>query len=418
MRRAVTLIVLLFLSPHSAAAQRMTCGGHFVSDVGGLPRMGLAAGDAFRGVEPTIPEPAEWTTRDRELWDALIFNGFDSWEGVPEQVTLAITPARLASINICQQGPDVSAVGGLMESYGRAWWRERIRAWTGHSWSGEFVVGDCSGEPEDGWLHVRAGDENWDVFGIAYAHTWRDFSSGTPHWEKAEIVIWPEYPGDAMDVLLTHELGHVMGFWHVPDGLGLVMSGDAGFVTPKERELANLAYRVGPGVQYPGLVRDDLPPDDVERAERAALTALYDATDGRNWRSNKHWETNAPLSSWHGVRTDDASRVTWLWLPSNNLTGRLPPELGDLTNLALSVQPTQLRHAPVGVDRTGPADQIRGDAQRIWVPDGRYQRVSESGQECQHPRCRGEQQSPVRRRRGHFSADHCGATRTCKGCRK
>ena len=101
--------------------------------------MSLDAGDVLHGVEPTIPEPAEWTARDRELWDALVFNAFDDWQSAPEQVTLAITPARLASINICQQGPDVSDVGGVMEPYGRAWWREAIRYWSGLSWAGDYV---------------------------------------------------------------------------------------------------------------------------------------------------------------------------------------------------------------------------------------------------------------------------------------
>ncbi|MCY4506955.1 MAG: hypothetical protein OXG35_08350, partial [Acidobacteria bacterium] len=67
--------------------------------------------------------------------------------------------------------------------------------------------------------------------------------------------------------------------------------------------------------------------------DRAALEALYDATDGSNWTDSTNWKTDAPLSEWFGVTTDSAGRVGWLYLPSNALTGALPSELGNLTNL-------------------------------------------------------------------------------------
>ena len=43
--------------------------------------------------------------------------------------------------------------------------------------------------------------------------------------------------------------------------------------------------------------------------------------------------SDKPLREWHGVTTDDNGRVTELILIRNNLTGPLPPELGDLTHL-------------------------------------------------------------------------------------
>lgn len=64
-----------------------------------------------------------------------------------------------------------------------------------------------------------------------------------------------------------------------------------------------------------------------------ALIALYNATDGENWRNNDRWLSEAPLESWSGVETDVDGRVTGLTLASNRLSGTLPPEIGDLTEL-------------------------------------------------------------------------------------
>ena len=82
----------------------------------------------------------------------------------------------------------------------------------------------------------------------------------------------------------------------------------------------------------------------VENPDRAALVALYHATDGPNWRNNENWLTDAPLGEWYGVGTDASGRVVRLNLGShwddeaqryvsNGLSGAIPPQLGDLANL-------------------------------------------------------------------------------------
>ena len=71
----------------------------------------------------------------------------------------------------------------------------------------------------------------------------------------------------------------------------------------------------------------------VWHPDRWALTSLYDATDGPNWVSSENWLTDRPLGEWHGVRTDGSGGVVQLDLNDNGLTGRIPPELGDLENL-------------------------------------------------------------------------------------
>ena len=67
--------------------------------------------------------------------------------------------------------------------------------------------------------------------------------------------------------------------------------------------------------------------------DRTALTALYEATGGPDWRESDGWLTDAPLEDWHGVDTDNNGRVIRLELSSNRLTGEIPPELGDLASL-------------------------------------------------------------------------------------
>ena len=78
--------------------------------------------------------------------------------------------------------------------------------------------------------------------------------------------------------------------------------------------------------------------------DRAALIALYEATDGPNWVDAENWLTDAPLGDWYGVDTDAGGRVVRLdlggrwdsdareWIP-HGLSGPIPAELGSLTNL-------------------------------------------------------------------------------------
>ena len=68
-------------------------------------------------------------------------------------------------------------------------------------------------------------------------------------------------------------------------------------------------------------------------SDRAALIALYNATDGANWTDNTNWLSNKALSEWNGVSTDRYDRVTRLYLPTNELSGEIPVELGVLAKL-------------------------------------------------------------------------------------
>ena len=83
-----------------------------------------------------------------------------------------------------------------------------------------------------------------------------------------------------------------------------------------------------------GLTRSSVIEDCTEtRPEWYVLSALYNSTNGPNWNNNENWLGQSPLDEWHGVITDGDGRVTALELDDNGLTGRIPPELGQLSSL-------------------------------------------------------------------------------------
>lgn len=93
--------------------------------------------------------------------------------------------------------------------------------------------------------------------------------------------------------------------------------------------------------------------------ERAVLEAFYDATGGDNWTNNTNWKDDSrDIGEWFGVRVDLSSgRVIWLELPSNGLTGSIPPELGRLGNL-------QVLHLPFN-SLTGSIPSQLGDLDQL-----------------------------------------------------
>ena len=127
----------------------------------------------------------------------------------------------------------------------------------------------------------------------------------------------------------------------------------------------------------------------VENPDRAALVALYNATDGPNWINNDNWLTDAPLGDWYGVETDASGRVvrldlsgTWAGRIHHGLSGPIPSELGNLSNLTdLSlwlndltgpIPPelgnlTLLQHLDLAInDLSGPIPPELGNLTSLW----------------------------------------------------
>ncbi len=70
----------------------------------------------------------------------------------------------------------------------------------------------------------------------------------------------------------------------------------------------------------------------TDSVERAALIALYNATDGANWTNNTNWCSDKPLSEWYGITTKEG-HVVEIWLENNQLRGEIPVEIGNLKDI-------------------------------------------------------------------------------------
>ena len=71
--------------------------------------------------------------------------------------------------------------------------------------------------------------------------------------------------------------------------------------------------------------------------DRDVLVEFYNATGGPDWGGKRNWLTDKSLNLWQGITTDDEGYVTEIYLTWNNLTGSLPPRLGDLARLEVLI---------------------------------------------------------------------------------
>ena len=85
---------------------------------------------------------------------------------------------------------------------------------------------------------------------------------------------------------------------------------------------------------------------------RDALVALYNTTNGDNWRGKDNWLSDHPVDTWFGITADSDGCVTQLVLERNYLIGEIPPELSSLANLEVMI-----------ID----ANQLSGGYRRSWA---------------------------------------------------
>ena len=143
---------------------------------------------------------------------------------------------------------------------------------------------------------------------------------------------------------LTGEIPAELGSLTHLVGLGLRENALTGEIPHELRNLDDLLALYLSGNQFSGCVPYglwDISTHDLEQLglrfcediDRPALVALYNATEGGRWTTNTNWLSNADLTDWAGVDTDETGRVTVLHLVGNWLLGPIPAELGSLSEL-------------------------------------------------------------------------------------
>lgn len=125
----------------------------------------------------------------------------------------------------------------------------------------------------------------------------------------------------------------------------------------------------------------------VRVSDCEALKAFYTSTQGANWSFNDYWLMTNEVCRWHGVTCSPYGYVTGITLPTNNLSGPLPPEMGDLYALATLILinnnltgsiPSTLLNLPHLVTLNLANNQLSGALPSGWlgVPQLRYLDVS------------------------------------------
>lgn len=74
--------------------------------------------------------------------------------------------------------------------------------------------------------------------------------------------------------------------------------------------------------------------NDLLKKQRAALMAIFDATNGPGWSEKTNWGSDSDVSQWNGVYVDEEGYVVRLRLNNRGLKGTLPDVFDDLKRVA------------------------------------------------------------------------------------
>ena len=159
--------------------------------------------------------------------------------------------------------------------------------------------------------------------------------------------------GNVLTGGIPAELGNLANLWElslrdnhltggIPVELGNLLNLDRLYLTNNRLSgCIPAVWQIGAGRRYTNdLDRLGLPFCNAlsdaavhHKSDRATLVALYNATDGPNWSYSHNWNSDLPTREWSGITVLLNGRVAGLHLDGNQLTGRIPAELGNLTSL-------------------------------------------------------------------------------------
>ena len=103
-----------------------------------------------------------------------------------------------------------------------------------------------------------------------------------------------------------------------------------------------------PAAAIPAPTSEYLYEETSAETDRRVLELFYERTEGGRWTNNENWMRDAPLDDWHGITTNAQGRVTHIEFWNNEILGRLPNEIGNLSYLkSLKITDTYLEgHLP------------------------------------------------------------------------
>ena len=88
-----------------------------------------------------------------------------------------------------------------------------------------------------------------------------------------------------------------------------------------------------PAAAIPAPTSEYLYEETSAETDRTVLELFYERTEGRKWENRENWMTEAPLGDWYGITTNAQGRVTHIEFWSNEIRGRLPNEIWNLSYL-------------------------------------------------------------------------------------
>ena len=228
--------------------------------------------------------------------DALCLPGISAFASWVKQ----INNHDLERVTACNSA-DRAALESLYEATGGHGWTEST------NWLGEHAIDEWYGTTTDSLGRVT---------GLDLASNGLTGGIPTSLAHLAELIVL-RIGGNALSGRLPLSLSRLpLREFHYAD-TELCTPADASF----QAWLRALPSHEGTGVECEPI------------SDREILDALYHATGGPNWINADNWLTDAPLRDWYGVSADDEGAVTSLRLRSNDLTGSIPPEIGDFSAL-------------------------------------------------------------------------------------
>ncbi|OHX66931.1 hypothetical protein NH26_11535 [Flammeovirga pacifica] len=109
-------------------------------------------------------------------------------------------------------------------------------------------------------------------------------------------------------------------------------------------KIVDTGSKTGDGFDVNFVASYEKPMTSASDKDKEMLMKFYEATNGDNWLiknnnvntsipSDQQWNMENDLDNWFGITTDDNGRVIAIELDNNNLSGTIPEEIGELSEL-------------------------------------------------------------------------------------